>query len=151
MFNLYLNSLDISKVQMHNDIWFDRYHEDYKFDERHAGVIRRVDKSELDTQRMRIIPRYDKGIYIKLTELSTGCKTVLNIMENNSRCFYLGECGKNAFGEILRLNNGNGYLNALSIPPVFENDIRVHFNSRSKVCHNDVELIEIMTSVFKGV
>lgn len=46
-------------------------------------------------------------VVIRKSELSTGCKTLMNIMMHPDKCFDTVECGDNVLREILQLKEGN--------------------------------------------
>lgn len=48
----------------------------------------------------------NKGVTLSRVCLSTGCKTVLNILLNPDRCFDTLGCGSNAMFECLKVQNG---------------------------------------------
>ena len=87
-----------------NDIYFNKFTAE-KIDVKAAGVILDVDQSEL-IDRFSIKSRFDKGI-LNIDKLSTGCKTVLNIMYNPEKVFDIRECGENAIDIIYGLEKGN--------------------------------------------
>jgi hypothetical protein len=41
------------------------------------------------------------------SNLSTGTKTLFNILQNPDKCFNVAECGNNALGFIFKIQNGN--------------------------------------------
>lgn len=73
-------------------------------DERAQVVIGDIDHGT----NMRL-PNYTGrlGVVTSILDLSTGCKTALNVMYSPSTCFDLIECGANAVGYILGMQTGN--------------------------------------------
>ncbi len=87
-----------------NDIFFNKYTSE-KLDEKAIDIIFKIDQSEM-VDKFTIRSRFDGGI-LNIDKLSTGCKTVLNIMYNKDKIFDIRECGENALDVIYSLDNGN--------------------------------------------
>ena len=87
-----------------NDIYFNKFTAD-KLDDKAADIIRQIDQSEM-SDRFYIKSRFDGGI-LNIDKLSSGCKTVLNIMYNPKKVFDIRECGENAIDIIYGLETGN--------------------------------------------
>lgn len=56
----------------------------------------------------RVISKFN-GQPINLNEISTGCKTLINILVNPELPIYVGESGENILREIYRLDEGTLY------------------------------------------
>lgn len=89
-----------------NDIYFNKHTVDL-LDEQAAEIIRRIDHSEM-LSRYTISSRFN-GTVLNIDKLSTGCKTVLNILYNPDKVFDICECGDNALDVIYSLPHGNVY------------------------------------------
>lgn len=89
-----------------NDVFFNRYSMEW-LDENAAPIIQRTDGAEM-IDKYTIRSRFD-GSVLNIDKLSTGCKTVLNIMYNRDKIFDIRECGDNALDEIYALPFGNVY------------------------------------------
>ncbi len=87
-----------------NDQYFNKYTAD-KLDENASEIIEKIDKSKM-IDKYSISSRFD-GTKLNIDKLSTGCKTVLNIMYNNEKVFNVAECGENALSVIYALKHGN--------------------------------------------
>lgn len=89
-----------------NDMYFNKYTVNL-LDDRAKNVVAAIDDSELiDNYTMR--SRFDNTL-LNTDKLSSGCKTVLNIMYNPDKVFDLRECGENALDFIYSLENGMVY------------------------------------------
>lgn len=95
---------DNLKYEMGNDIFFNKYTAE-KLNEKASQIIEVIDGSKM-VDRFSIISRFD-GNKLSIDKLSTGCKTVLNIMYNPDVVFDLRECGDNALDVIYSLEAGN--------------------------------------------
>ena len=69
----------------------------------------------------------NSNIALNTENLSTGCKTALNVYLNRNKCFILNECGDNAKESILRLEDGN----VLDPYPVFVYSLQRYFDDDS--------------------
>ena len=94
---------DMEPVSL-NDIFFNKVTAE-KLDDKAADVIKRIDHSKMINKYM-ISSRFD-GSALNIDKLSTGCKTVLNIMYNPDKAFDICECGDNALDIVYSLPQGN--------------------------------------------
>ena len=72
----------------------------------------------------RYMSKYGKYA-VSMKELSTGCKTCININSFKNQMFYIGECGINALSCIFKLTDGIICIDAYFIVPEFNNVINV--------------------------
>ena len=87
---------------------------DIRFDAAARKIIKEIDGVDyLDGHRF--ISKYD-DVAVKVTELSTGCKTALNIYSFPEKIFYIGESGDNAKQTILGFSEGNAFVDYFFIP-----------------------------------
>lgn len=78
----------------------------------YAPMIKTVDNVNY-SRGNRVRAKYGiVNVMLPITFLSTGCKTILNIMTNPNKIFALCECGTRVLNEIIRLEQGQGYLTA---------------------------------------
>ena len=91
------------KAERFNDIFFNSITVE-KLDSRAAQLIAAIDRSEL-VGKYRIRSRFD-GAELNIDRLSTGCKTVLNVLYNPDRIFDIRECGENALDLLYTLPQG---------------------------------------------
>lgn len=92
-----------------NDSFFNIYTSNKNIS-KYRDVIKRIDGVDYIGDG-KILTKYNiKGAAIPVTTLSTGAKTFLNVALNKNKIFLLNECGENALSEILKLEDGQGYL-----------------------------------------
>lgn len=91
-----------------NDIYFNKYTVE-KIDEKAAEIIEKIDRSKM-LSKYTISSRFNDTV-LNIDKLSTGCKTVLNIMYNPDKVFDICECGDNALDAVYSLPCGNVYCN----------------------------------------
>ena len=87
-----------------NDVYFNKYTVEL-LDDRAKEIIARIDGSEM-VSKYNIKSKFD-GVLLNIDKLSSGCKTVLNVLYNNDKIFDIRECGENALDELYTLENGN--------------------------------------------
>lgn len=69
-------------------------------------ILQRIDKAEYNTEAV-FNSRSDKFKYLNKACLSTGTKTLLNIISHPDRCFNVIECGNNALEILPQITEGN--------------------------------------------
>jgi len=89
-----------------NDVYFNKYTAEM-LDGKAAEIIEKIDHSKM-LSKYTISSRFD-GTALNIDRLSTGCKTVLNIMYNPDKVFDICECGDNALDIVYSLPQGNVY------------------------------------------
>ncbi len=87
-----------------NDIFFNKYTAE-KLDDKAADIIFKIDQSKM-VDKFSIQSRFD-GAVLNIDKLSSGCKTILNILYNPDKVFDIRECGENAIDVIYGLESGN--------------------------------------------
>ncbi len=83
-------------------------------DDRAKKYIQMIDSSEL-LSKYKIRSRFD-DIILNTDRLSTGCKTVLNVLYFPDKVFCLKECGNNALEILYNFEQGYVYSNYAMIP-----------------------------------
>ena len=89
-----------------NDVYFNKYTVEM-LDEKAEEIIEKIDCSKM-LSKYTISSRFN-GTALNIDKLSTGCKTVLNILYNPDKVFDICECGDNALDAIYSLPQGNIY------------------------------------------
>ena len=90
-------------------------------------VMQKIDGAEYGTENTFI--GRDKSLgKLNKEHLSTGCKTLLNIVANPDKCFDVIECGPNALQLLPLIKDGNIYWNVPVLHYVgnADCDIRIH-------------------------
>lgn len=88
----------------YNDLFFNG--ESLKSDEVSKKIMREIDQAQYSTENTFI--GRDKSLgNLNKEHLSTGCKTLLNIISNQDKCFDVKECGANALSLLPLIKNGN--------------------------------------------
>lgn len=116
MITIFKNKKDIPQDKEYielNDIFFNQ-NTARKLDERAEQFIERIDASKL-LSKYRIRSRFD-DIILNTDQLSTGCKTVLNVFYYPDKVFCLKECGNNALEVLYNFEKGSVYSEYAMIP-----------------------------------
>ena len=103
---------DMEYVEL-NDIFFNKVTA-AKLDKQAEKVIMQIDGAKLVGQ-YKIESRFN-GVTLDIDKLSTGCKTVLNVMYFPKKIFCLKECGDNALDVLYHLEQGSVYSDYAAMP-----------------------------------
>lgn len=147
MLKLYIGS-DKNTIRF-NDAWFDNMYDRHELnvDADTEKIIKHIDNVRCIDKR-RVESKYEPGIAISMRELSTGCKTAINILKCPDKKFIISECGDNAIKAILNFKDGNAVLEYFIIPREFSNNIEVIYNNKSIVVKNNRELESVLDKIF---
>lgn len=74
-----------------------------------AGILKVIDKAVYNSPATFIGRDPSLGALYK-QHLSTGTKTLLNVLSHPDKCFSTIECGYNAISYMLNFNQGNVYI-----------------------------------------
>ena len=96
-----------------NDIFFNQ-NTVMLLDDRAAAIIEQVEGATLEG-KFKIRSKFDQVI-LDVDCLSTGCKTLLNIVYYPDKVFCLKECGDNVLEAVYALDEGNVYSDYALIP-----------------------------------
>lgn len=116
MITIYKSKKDIPQEMDYielNDVFFNQNTPE-KFDDRASGIVEKIDDARL-LGRYKIQSKFGREI-LDVDRLSTGCKTVLNIMYFPDKVFCIKECGENALKILYGLKQGAVYSDYAAIP-----------------------------------
>lgn len=141
MITIYKNKKDIPDnveyVEL-NDVFFNQ-NTVSKLDDRAKVIVEKIDNSRL-IGKYKIESKFN-GVTLDVDCLSTGCKTVLNVMLFPDKVFCIKECGDNALEVLYKLEDGAVYSDYAVIP--FEMDkVRVFEGERARIISDYEELKE---------
>lgn len=97
----------------------------------------------------RLVDKYKieskfNGVVLDIDCLSTGCKTILNVLYFPNKVFCMKECGDNALEVLYGLENGAVYSDYAVIPFDMK-EVRVSDKKGKRVIADYEELITILT------
>jgi hypothetical protein len=149
MLNIYIGSIDKTNKQYceYNDAWFDKYFKDIDFNDTLQKIIKKIDGVEY-IGNFRVNSKFEKDTAISVRELSTGCKTALNVAAFPNKTFSVAECGDNALEVMFNYTRGNIYIPYFTIPRKFKNEITVIENDTKTVIKDNTQLEEILYNHF---
>lgn len=113
---IYKDKKDIPKnieyVEL-NDVFFNQ-NTVLRLDDKANKIVEQIDDSKLNG-KYKIQSKFN-GVTLDVDCLSTGCKTVLNVLYQPDKVFCLKECGENALEVLYGLENGAVYSDYAVIP-----------------------------------
>lgn len=123
MIYLYTEKSDTENWILKNDLYFNLYTGNQLFTEMDKQAIYQIDKAIL-TKDNHIETKYGVGT---IRNLSTGCKTYLNVLKNPEKTVSANECGGNVLTMLFKLDGIRLYMDC---PERFEIDenIQIMFN-----------------------
>lgn len=129
--------MNVEYVEL-NDVFFNQ-NTVLRLDDKANAIVERIDEAELDG-KYKIKSKFN-GVTLDIDCLSTGCKTVLNVLYFPDKVFCLKECGDNALEVLYGLTQGMVYSDYAVIP--FEMDkVQVSDGKETKVIADYEELKE---------
>lgn len=143
MLQMYLSEeLVPQKVQFLNDAFFDLYRDKIQFDENVVSIIQSIDEVQYAGDH-RIYSKFERGVQLSVTQLSTGCKTAINVFSFPEQVFYLG-CGENAIQVICNFDRGKVLVTDFFIPERFHNEIEVICAKRTVIVSDNKSLERLL-------
>lgn len=131
----------------YNDTWFDKYYQDIEFNSSINKVIELIDGVKY-IGNYRFSSKYERDTAVSVKELSTGCKTAINVASFN-KIFSVAECGDNALQVIFTFKRGSIHLPFFVLPRQFQNDIEVYTPDGEKcIINNNNQLETILNKCF---
>ena len=106
MITIYKNETDIPAgmdMIKWNDLFFNRTTADH-IDDRAGEIIKTIDNADIDG-KYKIRSSFN-GTLLDIDKLSSGCKTLLNILYFPDRVFSIKECGENALDILYSFSEG---------------------------------------------
>jgi hypothetical protein len=112
-----------------NDLYFNLYTSNLPFTESDIEVIASIDAARV-TKDNHIETKYGLGT---IRNLSSGCKTYLNIVKNPDKVVSVEECGRNVLEMIFTMDEIHIYMNRPE---------RFSMNDEIKMCFNNTEVVK---------
>ena len=128
---------DMEYVEL-NDLFFNQNTVSF-IDKQAEKIIEMIDGSKL-ISKYKIYSRFDE-IALDIDRLSTGCKTVLNVLYYPNKVFCLKECGNNALEIVYHFENGHVFSEYALIPFIMDT-VAVQSESGKKIINDYEELRE---------
>lgn len=141
MITIYKNKQDIPSDKEYielNDIFFNQKTV-IRLDDRASRIIEKIDGSK-QISKYKIESKFN-GVVLDIDHLSTGCKTVLNVLYFPDKVFCMKECGDNALDVLYNLKDGAVYSDYAVISFDF-NEVSVYVGNGYKVIRDYESLKE---------
>lgn len=141
MLKVYLGNTP-KKIIKYNDAWFQENIE--KIDFSNPNVIRAMRR--IDGAKYRgnfgVTTQFSPNVAISILEISTGCKTAINICQFTNEIFTVAECGENALEEIFKLDDGGIYVAYQAVMPKFDlgKTLELVIDGNSRIITNYMDL-----------
>ena len=113
MIDIYTEKKDSKDWILQNDLYFNLNTSNEEMSQNEINLIQQVDEAKL-TPDKHIETKYGLGT---IRNLSSGCKTLLNIVKHTDKVVNVEECGPNALRIIFTMDNIKIYM---SRPTLFD-------------------------------
>lgn len=141
MITIYKNKQDIPSDKEYielNDIFFNQRTVNW-LDNRAVKIIEQIDGAK-QISKYKIESKFN-SVVLDIDRLSTGCKTVLNVLHFPDKFFSMKECGDNALNVLYNLKDGAVYSDYSMISFDFD-EVSVYTGDGYKVIRNYEDLKE---------
>ena len=124
MIDIYTEKRDSKDWILRNDLYFNLYTSNEAMSKNEINLIQRVDEAKL-TPDKRIETKYGLGT---IRNLSSGCKTLLNIVKHPDKVVCVEECGPNVLRIIFTMDNIKFYMSRPTLVDI-PDDVQIRFNN----------------------
>ncbi len=123
MIDIYTEKKDTRDWILQNDLYFNLYTGNEEMSPKEIAFIQQIDEARL-TKDKHIETKYGLGT---IRNLSSGCKTLLNIVKHPDKVVSVEECGPNVLKIIFAMDHIKIYM---SRPSLFNipDDAKIRFN-----------------------
>ncbi|MCI8307394.1 MAG: DUF4869 domain-containing protein [Lachnospiraceae bacterium] len=128
MIHVYTDKQNSEGWILQNDWYFNIYTGNEDFSEKEKEAIWQIDHAKL-TGDKHIETKYGLGT---VRNLSSGCKTLLNVMKNPDKVVNADECGKNVLDMLFAMD---GIYLYMSRPE------RIHIADGTEICFNEKDIV----------
>ena len=128
MIDIYTEKKDSKDWILKNDLYFNLNTSNEEMSKEEIDIIRQVDNAVL-TPDKHIETKYGLGT---IRNLSSGCKTLLNIVKHPDKVVCVEECGPNVLKRIFEMNNIKIYMSRPSFAKIHDNR-KLRFNEKEIV------------------
>lgn len=123
MIEIYTEKKDLNDWIFQNDLYFNLNTGNEEMTENDRNLILQVDEAKL-TPDKRIETKYGLGT---IRNLSSGCKTLLNIIKHPDKVVCVEECGPNVLKIIFTMDNVKIYMSRPTLTEI-PDDVKIRFN-----------------------
>ena len=123
MIDIYTEKKASKEWIIQNDLYFNLHTGNEYMSENEINLIQQVDEAKL-TPDKRIDTKYGLGT---IRNLSSGCKTLLNIVKHPDKVVSVEECGPNVLNIIFKMDNIKIYMSRPTLCDIPDN-VQIRFN-----------------------
>ena len=128
MIDIYTEKKDTKDWIIKNDLFFNLNTSNEEMSDNEVALIKQIDDAKLKPDK-HIETKYGLGT---IRNLSSGCKTLLNIVKHPEKVVCVEECGPNILKMIFKMDNIKIYMSRPSFMDV-SNDAKIRFNGNDIV------------------
>lgn len=128
MIDIYTEKRDSKDWILQNDLYFNLNTSNEEMSQKEIDLIQQVDNAKL-TPDKHIETKYGLGT---IRNLSSGCKTLLNIVKHPDKVVCVEECGPNVLKIIFTMNNIRIYMSRPTLTEI-PGDTEIRFNDSEVV------------------
>jgi hypothetical protein len=128
MIHIYTNKQDSENWILQNDWYFNLYTSNEQFTENDKAVIWQIDHAEL-TENKYIQTKYGMGT---IRDLSSGCKTILNVIKSPQKVVNADECGRNVLDILFSMDSISLYMTRPE---------RINIKDDVEICFNNTDIV----------
>ncbi|MFG6329123.1 MAG: DUF4869 domain-containing protein [Lachnospiraceae bacterium] len=128
MIYLYTNKQDSNKCILQNDWHFNLYTSNESFTKEDKEFIWQIDHAKLGEDK-HIETKYGLGT---VRNLSSGCKTLLNVIKNPGKVVNADECGQNVLDILFSMEGISLYMTRPEL---------IHIKEDVKICFNNADVV----------
>ena len=129
--NIYTEKKESKDWILQNDLYFNLNTCNEEMSENEINLIRQVDEAKL-TPDKHIETKYGLGT---IRNLSSGCKTLLNIVKHPDKVVCVEECGPNVLKFIFAMDDIKIYMSRPTLAEIPDN-VEIRFNDKDIVTGN---------------
>lgn len=123
MIDIYTEKNNLKDLILQNDLYFNLNTGNEEMSENEINLIQQVDEAKL-TPNKHIETKYGLGT---IRNLSSGCKTLLNIVKHPDKVVCVEECGPNVLKIIFSMDNIKIYMSRPTLVDI-PSDAEIRFN-----------------------
>ena len=131
MIDIYTEKKNSKNWILKNDLYFNLNTANEEMSEKEVKLIQQVDEARLTTDK-HIETKYGLGT---IRNLSSGCKTLLNIIKHPDKVVCVEECGPNILKMIFQMDNIKIYMSRPGFTDI-PKDAKLRFNDCEIVTGN---------------
>lgn len=123
MIDIYTEKRESEDWILQNDLYFNLHTGNEEMSQNEINLIQQIDGAKL-TPDKHIVTEYGLGT---IRNLSSGCKTLLNIVKHPDKVVCVEECGPNVLNIIFAMDGIKIYMSRPSLADISE-DAKIRFN-----------------------